>query len=231
MMATLAQRFFTAEQQRQIMRAVQQAEQGTSGEIVPMVVSASHAYPQAWLAVVMVLALACALIVTLVLGPSLWWRGELLWLFLFFLPLFFLVFRLVVPHSPWLLRLFLDRRSAEAEVERAAYASFFSEGLHATREATGVLIYISVLERRVWILGDRGINARIQPQRWQEFVDRLTRGIREGQQCTALCEVIGEIGQLLHERLPVGEGDRNELADLVIAEATDAIRSSRLLIR
>ena len=43
-----------------------------------------------------------------------------------------------------------------------------------------MLIYISVLERRVWILGDHGINARIQPNRWQELVDRLTLGIREG---------------------------------------------------
>lgn len=231
MMATLAERFFTPVEQRQIIRTVQRVEQQTSGEIVPMVVSASHAYPEAIQTAAAALALAAGLLATLTIGPLLWWRGELLWLFLFCFPLFFLVARAVVPSLPWLQRLFLDRRLAEAEVERAAFTAFYTEGLHATREATGVLIYISVLERRVWILGDRGINARIEPRSWQEFVDRLIRGIREGQQCEALCKVIEEIGGLLHERFPVRVDDRNELADLVIAEADGAARASRLLIR
>lgn len=231
MMTTLAERFFTPVEQRQIIRAVQRVEQRTSGEIVPMVVSASHAYPDAVHAASAALALVAGLLATLTIGPQLWWRGELLWLFLFCFPFFFLAARAGMPWLPWLQRLFLDRRLAEAEVERAAFTAFFSEELHATREATGVLIYISVLERRVWILGDRGINARIEPRSWQEFVDRLTRGIREGRQCEALCEVIEDIGSLLHERFPVGADDRNELADLVIAEADGAPRASRLLIR
>jgi putative membrane protein len=231
MMATLAQRFFTVEQQRQILHAVQQAEQGTSGEIVPMVVSASHAYPEARLAAAMTLSLACSLVTTLAVAPLLWWRGELLWLFLFFLPLYLLLFRFVVPQAPWLVRLFVHRRTAEAEVERAAFTAFYTEGLHRTRDATGVLIFISVLERRVWILGDRGINARIQPRSWQEFVDRLIQGIRVGEACEALCGVIEEMGEVLRKRFPVRSDDRNELADLVIVDEPAVDRPSRLLIR
>jgi putative membrane protein len=109
----------------------------------------------------------------------------------------------------------------EAEVERAAFTHFFTEGLHTTREATGVLIFLSVLERRVWILGDRGINARIQPKSWQEFVDRLTAGIRDNHRCDALCRVIGEIGEVLADRFPPRTDDRNELEDLVIVTGTD----------
>ena len=230
-MITLAERFFTPVEQRQIVRTVQRMEQQTSGEIVPMVVSASHPYPDAVQTAAATLALAAGLLTTLTIGPLMWWQGELLWLFLFCFPLFFLVARLIVPALPWLQRLFLNRHLAEAEVERAAFTAFYSEGLHATSEATGVLIYISVLERRVWILGDHGINARIQPNRWQELVDRLTLGIREGRQCASLCEVIEAVGHLLHEHFPVGSDDRNELADLVITEADDPSWTSRLLIR
>ena len=160
-----------------------------------------------------------------------WWRGEVLWLFLLLFTLFVLVLRPLVSRFPTLLRLFLRRDRMEAEVERAAFTHFFTEGLHTTREATGVLIFLSVLERRVWILGDRGINARIQPKSWQEFVDRLTAGIRDNHRCDALCRVIGEIGEVLADRFPPRSDDRNELEDLVIVTGTAPGPGGRLIIR
>ena len=46
-MHMLAQQFFTGEEQQQITRTIHAVEQQTTGEIVPMVVSSSHAYPEA----------------------------------------------------------------------------------------------------------------------------------------------------------------------------------------
>jgi putative membrane protein len=126
----------------------------------------------------------------------------------------------LVRHSPWLLRWFISRERTEAEVERAAFTHFFAAGLQATRDAIGVLIYISVLERKVWILGDRGINEQLPPQTWKDIVSRLTTGIREKQSCAALCATIEEIGMLLHAHFPPKEDDRNELSDLVIEKET-----------
>lgn len=215
-MQTLAERFFTPDEQLAITQAVQRAEQQTAGEIVPMVVSASHAYPEAELTGAAVLALPVALAAALGTSAFFWWQGEVLWLFLGYLSVLSLLARLIVRSCPSLLRLFIRRQRAASEVERAALAHFYAAGLQATRDANGVLIYISVLERRVWILGDRGINDKLPQQTWQAFVGRLTAGIKEQQQGAALCAIIAEIGSLLHVHFPPRDDDRNELSDLII---------------
>lgn len=215
-MQTLAEKFLTKDEQLAVTKAVQRAEQRSAGEIVPMVVSASHVYPEAELTGAALLAVPAALMATFAGGSSFWLQGELLWLFLGCLPLFFVLARMIVQRSSMLLRLFIRKERAAAEVERAAFTHFFAAGLHNTRDATGVLIYISVLERRVWILGDRGINERIPPQTWQESVRRLTTGIKEKRQCAALCATIEEIDTLLHAHFPPKDDDGNELSDLII---------------
>ena len=215
-MQTLAEGFFTQDEQLAITMAVQRAEQQTAGEIVPMVVTASHAYPEAELTGAAVLALPVALAAALATSSFFWWQGEVLWFFLGYLSVFFLFGRLIVRSSPALLRLFIRRQRAASEVERAAFSHFYASGLQATRDANGVLIYISVLERRVWILGDRGINDKLPQQTWQAFVGRLTAGIKEQQQGAALCAIIEEIGSLLHAHFPPKDDDRNELSDLII---------------
>ncbi|MCL1981421.1 MAG: hypothetical protein FWG62_10160 [Proteobacteria bacterium] len=191
-------------------------ERCTTGEIVPMVVSASHSYPEAALAGAAWLSMPSALVAALVTGSLFWWQDQLLWLFLAFLACFFPL-ALLLMRIPWLLRLFIRKHRAQEEVERAAVNRFYGEGLHVTREATGVLIYISVLERRVFILGDRGINERIGPHAWQGLIDTLVAGIKEGCAGESLCSVIEKIGVMLHIHFPPVADDRNELDNLLIA--------------
>jgi putative membrane protein len=229
-MQTLAQRFFTTEEQQRITQTVHQVEQRTAGEIVPMVVSASHAYPEAKITGAAVVSLPLALIAAFATGSLFWWPGQVLWLFLAYFSFFFLATYLLM-RLPVLLRLFIRPERAAEEVERAALAHFYAEGLQATRDGTGVLLYISVLERRVWILGDRGINERLSPQVWQAFVDRLIQGIREKRQCEVLCAVIEEIGTVLHTHFPPKADDRNELSDLLIAGQGGDLRKRQLLVR
>jgi putative membrane protein len=176
------------------------------------------------------LSLPAALALAYAVRSLLWWQGELLWLFLASLPLFFLLARLLVRH-PVLLRWFIGRERAASEVARAAFTHFHAEGLQATRDATGVLIYISVLERRVWILGDRGINERLSPHIWEECVSRLVTGIRDKRQCEALCAVIAEVGALLQTHFPPKADDRNELSNLMIVGENPARRSRGLLVK
>jgi putative membrane protein len=229
-MNTLAQRFLRKEEQERITQTVREMERQTSGEIVPMVVSASHSYPEATLTGAALLSFPLALLAAFAAGNLLWWRGEVLWLFLLFFLLFFTGARLLM-RSPALLRPFIRDTRAEAEVRRAALAHFYSEGLQHTRDATGVLIYISVLERKVWILGDRGINERLAPQTWQHCVDRLVQGIKEKRQGAALCATIAEIGSLLREHFPIKADDRNELSDLMIVDAESDAGKRQLVVR
>lgn len=229
-MHTLAQTFFAEQEKRQITETVQRVERLTSGEIVPMVASASSEYADTVSIAACALAFPLALIVAFGLASYLWWQGEVLWLFLLCFSGCFILMRRLVRRFPVLLRLFLNKVSAEKKVERAAFTHFYTQELHGTREATGVLIYISVLERRVSILGDRGINRCIDPEQWQQFVDQLIAGIKAGRQAVTLCQVIEAIGELLYQHFPPQPDDRNELANLVILDDRKNQRKPHTLI-
>ena len=229
-MHALARTFFSGQEQQKITGTVQRVERLTSGEIVPMVASASSSYADIVLIAALVLALPFALLIAFAFSAFFWWQGEVLWLFLLSFSGCFCLARMLVLHWPALIRLFLAGPRTEREVEQAAFTQFFAQGLHATRAATGVLIYLSVLERKVWILGDRGINRVVKPESWQQLVDQLTTGIKAGRQAEALCQVIEAVGSLLQEHVPPQTDDRNELANLLILDDQEAPRKPHALI-
>ena len=96
----------------------------------------------------------------------------------------------------------------------AAAAEFFSKALHNTKDANGILLYVSVFERRVWVLGDHGIDEKIDPQTWQEIVDLVSQGIKQGSPCRALCDGIERIGTILKDYFPIEADDKDELDNL-----------------
>jgi putative membrane protein len=215
-MRRLAESFLTALEQQRVNEAVQHAERQTSGEIVPMVVSASHHYPLAAVSGGIFLALPLALMLTSLLGSTLWLGSQNMWLFLLFSTILYLPARAFVAHSVVLKRFFLRADQVEEEVEEEAITSFYREKLYRTRDQNGILIFISVLERRVYILGDRGIDAKIDSNGWQDIVSGLTAGIRRGKQGEALLAAVNQVGEILKQHFPIQEGDRNELHNLII---------------
>jgi len=102
------------------------------------------------------------------------------------------------------------------EVSGGALASFYENGLHKTREENGVLIFISVFERKVWILADRGVNEKIDHSEWEKIIADLTSGIKKGNQCGAIVSAVGAVGAVLREKFPYREDDTNELDNLII---------------
>jgi putative membrane protein len=215
-MQTLSQQFLTRAEQERISATVQQMEQETSGEIVPMVVSASHSYPSAVIYGAAILALPPALLLMPLVGGLFWLGSQNVWIFLVLFLLFHGVFYHLVQRLTWLKHLFLSTRQIEAEVEEAALTSFFTEKLYRTREANGILIFISLLERKVWVLADSGINARIDPRQWQEIVTLITEGIKEKRQCEAICAAIVETGKILKTHFPIEKNDKDELHNLIL---------------
>jgi putative membrane protein len=110
-------------------------------------------------------------------------------------------------------RALLSPRVAEEEVLERALRAFQDLGLHRTRDRTGVLILVSLLERRVQVLADTGINARVKPGAWDRVVRTILAGIRNGDLSTGLCEGIAACGEILAAEFPILPGDRNELAN------------------
>lgn len=208
--------FFSQEEQKKICTAVHEAESKTSGELVPMLVCESHSYPLAAIRGGSIVALVIALSLTASIGGMFWLGDSNMWVFLgIFFPLFWLS-NLLISRIPSLKRFFLFTDEMEAEVQNSAFAAFFEERLYKTRDANGILIYISLLEHRAWIIADSGINDRIETKKWDEAVQCITRGIKDKHACDSLCQAIAMIGDMLATEFPIREDDENELHDLIL---------------
>ena len=75
----------------------------------------------------------------------------------------------------------------------------------------GILILVSLLEHRVQVLADSGINARVAPGTWDKIVQIVLDGIRGKDLCRGLCEAIEQCGEILSKEFPVQPDDINEL--------------------
>jgi putative membrane protein len=215
-MRNVSEDFFTTAEQELIRLAVANAEGATSGEIATMVVARSDRYREAVILGSVLGAAMAALLVAIVSHHVTIWTYLPLTILLYF-PVQWIIARAPLFQMPFI----AGRRLEEAVKERAVRA-FYEKGLYRTRHETGILIFISIFERKVWILGDRGINARIPPESWQQLVQILTEGIRDGRACEALCKVIKSCGEELSRHFPRESDDINELGDeILVGETTE----------
>ncbi len=198
------------DQDKQIIeKAIRDAEATTSGEIVFSLTDASARYQHATLQGAFVgMVIATALYRALPVEHTI---GILLWTQL----VAFAVFYALLPHLPWR-RWFIAAREMDARVHEAALMEFYSSGIYRTRGENGILIYLSCLERRVVVLGDRGIHQKMGDHHWDDVRDEILRGIRSGRAREGICQAIERCGKALAEHFPHRPDDVNELSDDVV---------------
>jgi putative membrane protein len=192
-----------------IEETIRKAEAMTSGEIVFTASEASALYRHATLQGAL-LAMAVVTAVFLML-PVAHTTTSLLWVEF----LSFAVFYAALPRLSWR-RWGISNQEMDARVQEAAFMQFYSSGLYRTRESNGVEIYLSFFERRVVVIGDRGIHEKMGDQYWQNVRDLIIRGIREGNVRGGICAAIEACGQALAQHFPPRADDINELPNQVI---------------
>jgi putative membrane protein len=163
-----------------------------------------------------ILALFASLLLMPVLGRILWLGTQNVWVFIVLFAVFYSLFYGLIDRMSWLKRLFVTKRQVEIEVQKAAMTHFFAERLYRTKDANGILLFISIFEHQAWVLADSGINACIDQRQWQAVIDHVTEGIKRGQPGEAICEAIVMIGDLLKTHFPIQVNDNNELHDNII---------------
>ena len=209
---------FTDQDLTMIQAAVEAAERRTRGEIVPMVVPVSARYRDASYLAGSILALvALAVLLGLNYGWGRWqWTGHHPgWMIVGVLAAYAL--GSVIGRFPPIIRLLTSDERMAMKVRLRAERAFYEEGLHKTKEGTGILIFLSLLERRVEILADQAIDARVPSGTWNTLVRDLVQGIRAHRQTKAFCDVITRCGDLLAIHFPTHGGDNpNELPDELI---------------
>lgn len=207
-----AEDLFSDADRRAIADAARMAEGATSGEIVPYVVGVCDDYPSTgWKAAVLGGLIGGGTGVAVHSLGGFWGGSVWLWVVL---PLAVLALlgpvaaRISEPFKRWL----IGDRLLELRARQRAEAAFIEEEVFATRDRTGVLIFVALFEHRVVVLGDSGINRVVPEGAWQRVVDDVVRGVRAGRAAEALIGAIGECGQLLEaHRLEIRPDDIDEL--------------------
>jgi putative membrane protein len=194
---------FDSSAREAIAAAVRAAELRTSGEIVPMVVPRSHDYGALRATSAALLAFAAGIVVfALPVDARLWLPPVEVGVFL-------LGYWLVGRPTP--LRLLLSEQVRAEAVDRAAKLAFLAEGLTQTRDRTGILIFVSLLEHRVEVLADTGIDEHVEEGTWDGVVRTILEGIRDQQAETGLVDAIRMCGDLLAAEFPPRADDTDEL--------------------
>lgn len=208
--------------------AVTSAESDTSGEIVPILAASSDDYKDIaliWSALAPLLALAVIAafptsFVELLDRLRGGWAHEysargLLTILLVVLVLKFAVVRAILSWMP--LRLALTPAAVKARRVRARAVSLFRVGAdRRTVGGTGVLLYLSLAERRAEIVADTAVHASVAPEEWGTAMAELVDAVRDGRPGDGLAAAIGRIGHVLARHLPRAADDRNELPDRLI---------------
>jgi len=114
-------------------------------------------------------------------------------------------------------RLFLRESRATLEVSQYAKAQFLERELFATPERTAILLLVSILERRVVVLPDTALRAKVSATEWEGVIARVTERLRAGELANAVVAGLDAIEALLATK-GIARGSGNTFGDAPIEE-------------
>jgi putative membrane protein len=127
--------------------------------------------------------------------------------------LFFTLGALVSSRSNLLRRLFSRKNFRSKAVRMAAAAMFYEAGIANTNAEMGVLIYLSLLERRLELIADRGVLKGVPSQAWNREIFQLHQTGKTAEPQLFL-KALRSFGKLLATHLPPTGENPNELPDM-----------------
>lgn len=143
-------------------------------------------------------------------------RSALTWALLM-QGMLFVAVALLVGMIPPLRRLLTPKGLKRERVLRRAQEQFLAKNLAATRERTGVLIYVSAKERMAELIADEGVASKVDPKVWDEAMAALISGIKRKRPAEGFEAAIGLCADILAQHFPANVTDNpNELPDSVV---------------
>jgi putative membrane protein len=198
----------TAQDISQVTNAIEAAERRTSGEILVVVAPASDDYAY--------IPLLWASLAALLLPLPLIFLTRLITIDIFTAQLAMFLVLGSIMSLPALRHRVVPTDLQRLRVERKAAEQFLARNLHTTEARTGVLLFVSLAERRAVIIADDGIASKVTPAIWQAIIDRLTSEIGAGRLASALVNAVGECGDVLEADFPPSPDDVDELPNHLI---------------
>lgn len=112
------------------------------------------------------------------------------------------------------IRLFVEDYCKDDVLDRAAFM-FEKLEMHQTELRNGVLFYLAYLDHKFAIIGDIGINAKVDNNFWNHIKDLMKEKFSKGYFKEGLSEGIILAGDALQKHFPGQHDDKNELSDHV----------------
>lgn len=198
---------------KEIREQIALAEKKSHSEVVPMIVERSDIYPAAHFRMAIIVSFLFSL--ALYFSPlSIVNPIYFLWIQI---PGLFIGYML--GRMPLFQRFLVTKNEMEFETRQRAYEAFFEHELHLTRDHIGVLIFISLLERKIRIVTDVGVRAKIDQKIWDEIIVQFTDKVHKQDLAHALKETIEATANVLEYHFPHKEtGRANELKNDLIIE-------------
>lgn len=94
-------------------------------------------------------------------------------------------------------RCFLDKTRAASEMQQYAQVLFVEREIFATRDRTGLLLLVGLFERKVVILTDSGLDARLPSGALQDVIDTMTPLLKRGDRFQALMQGVATMEEIL----------------------------------
>ena len=210
-----------------VTQAVTDAEARSDAEIATIVAERSDGYndvPLIWAALTALLALSVyaafpdfyiGLLDRISGGWHVWTLRELLTASVFAATIKFLAMRFLI--GWWPLRMALTpAKTKTRRVRTRAIALFKASTERRTRSRTGVLVYLSLAERRAEIVADEAIVAKVSPDQWGAAMALLVDQLKAGRPGDGMVAAVGAIGAVLAEHFPHSGDDPDEIPNRMI---------------
>ena len=117
---------------------------------------------------------------------------------------------------PGFAKCFLSDHRAEVEVQQYAKSLFLDRELFATQKRTGILLMVSLFERRVVILSDKGLDERLKEDDVRNIITAMTPSLKRKQISQAFDAGLDQLSHILATATPDAGDD--ELTDEIIEE-------------
>jgi putative membrane protein len=117
---------------------------------------------------------------------------------------------------PGFARRFLSASRAEVEVRQYAESLFLSRELFNTTNRTGILMLVSLFERKIVILPDKGLNDKLPEDAMHRIIAEMTLFLKQHEISRAFESGLGQLSRILVTKLK--GTNKNELSDEIIEE-------------
>lgn len=112
------------------------------------------------------------------------------------------------------IRIHLENETKKPSLGRAKEVFLFLK-MNDTKDRNGVLIYVSVLNKQIVILGDTGINELVPNNFWEEEIQLLKDFFIKNEFKEGLIAAVKKVGEKLQLFFPYQKNDTNELSDQI----------------